>query len=74
MLIEGVTLTGREAGVTDGTTFLLNATSPRFSGKSMGAYQRPGWQLHSMPTKHDIMVEAPEALADLLRAISDRQG
>ena len=33
---------------------------------------RPGWHCHAMPTKHDVMVEAPDALADLLQAISNR--
>ena len=31
---------------------------------------RPGWKTHTMPTKHDVMVEAPGALAVLLNEIS----
>ena len=74
-LIEGVTLTGREAGVTDRHYILAERNKPSIFWEEYGRVsKRPGWQLHSMPTKHDIMVEAPEALADLLQAISDRQG
>ena len=70
-LVEGVTLTGREAEVTDRHYILAERNKPSiFWEEYERVLGRPGWQCHTMPTKHDVMVGAPEALADLLQDIS----
>ena len=70
-LIEGVTLTGREADVADRHYILAERNKPSIFWEEYERVSgRPGWQCHTMPTKHDVMVEAPEALADLLQDIS----
>ena len=70
-LIEGVTLTGREADVADRHYILAERNKPSiFWEEYERVSKRPGWQCYRMPTKHDVMVEAPGALADLLHGIS----
>ena len=72
-LVEGVTLTGREAEVTDRHYILAERNKPSIFWEEYERVSgRPGWHCHAMPTKHDVMVEAPDALADLLQAISNR--
>ena len=66
-------LTGREADVADRHYILAERNKPSIFWEEYERVSgRPGWQCHAMPTKHDVMVEAPDALADLLRAISNR--
>ena len=73
--IEGVTLTGREAEVTDRHYILAKGNKPSIFWEQYERLSgRPGWQLHTMQTKHDVMLEAPEALSRLLHAILARQG
>ena len=73
--IEGVTMTGREAEVTDRHYILAERNKPSIFWEQYERLSgRPGWQLHTMQTKHDVMLEAPEALSRLLQAILARQG
>ena len=70
-LMEGVTLTGREADVTDRHYILAERNKPSMFWEEHDRVSgRPGWKTHTMPTKHDVMVEAPGALAGLLNEIS----
>ena len=72
-LVEGVTLTGREAEVTDRHYILAECNKPSIFWEEYERVSgRLGWQCHAMPTKHDVIVEAPDALADLLQANSNR--
>ena len=65
------TLTGREADVADRHYILAERNKPSiFWEEYERVSKRPGWQCYRMPTKHDVMVEAPGALADLLHGIS----
>ena len=70
-LIEGVTLTGREAEVDECHYILATLNKPSlFWEESDRAKGRAGWQLHERTTKHDVMVEAPSELAEKLHAIA----
>ena len=66
-LLEGVTLTGREAEVRR----KLHVLAERNVGSIFRAVHErcardPGWETARLPTMHDAMLEAPDALADLL--------
>mgnify|MGYP004144613817 FL=1 len=71
-LTEGVTLTGREAEVTHRHFILATRNRPSLFWEEYERVKgRAGWQVQEMPTKHDVMVEAPETLAARLDAIAD---
>ncbi len=64
---KGVTLTGREAEVARKDYIICTRHKPshfwQFHERYSGA---PGWTCHEIDSLHDAMIEAPEALADIL--------
>ena len=64
---KGVTLTGREAEVTRRSYILADHHRPSHFEPFFDCYARdPAWTTATVPALHDAMIEAPEALSDLL--------
>lgn len=64
---HGVTLTGREAEVTNKHFILCARNSPSaFEAEYAKLDGRSDWTRATIDTKHDAMVDAPERLADML--------
>lgn len=70
-LVEGVTLTGREAEVEQRHYILATRNKPSLFWEEYDRVKgRAGWQMHKMAVRHDVMVEVPEELADRLDFIA----
>ncbi len=68
-LQRGVTLSGREAEVVHKHYIIAEKNEPSIFWKNYDKIQtRPGWTHERMPYWHDVMVEAPEHLAERLDA------
>lgn len=64
---HGVTLTGREKDVSARHYILAARNAPSmFEGVYARLKDKPGWTTATLPYLHDVMVEAPKALADHL--------
>lgn len=70
---KGVTLTGREAEIADKHYILCARNTPSaFEPEYAKLDGRDGWHRHTIETKHDAMVDAPQQLALLLSDIAAR--
>ena len=65
-MLNGVTLTGREAEIAHRLFILAERNQPSAFWGEYEKAKAKGWRTTRLPTKHDAMIEAPEALAGLL--------
>ncbi|MEN8660115.1 alpha/beta hydrolase family protein [Marivita sp.] len=71
-LRRGVTLTGAEKSIKERHYIICARNDPSaFWSEYERVRHLPEWTTHEIATKHDAMVDAPEALAVLLAGIAD---